>query len=92
MCNNKFFSQIFELMTHPGHYWLGLMVKGWKSWSIITDNTTLIPNNEKNLFSWNRDDYCALAFDLAPAKKIVFAAPCFDDQAYGICEIQKVPE
>ena len=51
-----------------------------------------IPNNEKYLFSWNRDDYCALAVDLAPAKKIVFAAPCFDDQAYGICEIQKVPE
>ena len=80
-------------MTHPGHYWLGLMVKGWKSWSIITDNTTLIPNNENYLFSWNRDDYCATAVVLAPRESpLVFALPCFNDLAVSICEIQKVPE
>ena len=93
MCKNKTFRQILQLMNQPGPYWLGLMGKGWKNWSIITDNTTLIPNNEKYLFSWSRDDYCATAVVLSPRRMpLVFASPCFNDIVAGICEIQKVPE
>ena len=50
MCKNKFFSQILELMTHPGPYWLGLKGKDWKSWNIITDNTTLSQTMKSTCF------------------------------------------
>ena len=86
-----FFRKILDLLI-PGPRWLGLIGNGWKNWNITLETNTLIQNDEKYLFSLDKDDYCAVVVVGPGEPPLVVATPCFFDKAFGICEIKKVPE